>query len=248
MPVVCGCGLSFKPSGFQNHQRQSLDPRCNDRMDDKDSDFDSNNPHESSHDIIKDILEKQNPGGSVEKIDVDPTGDYFGDYIDCEMEVDSGLGTKNPVEELTTSDEEDSDEDSDDGLTLTMEIFEPERQPPSENQDDDSGGPGPEDSSAKEKATQLRGGAETELRKRPFIVKFPGGQAGAVYANQAVDDNLHASYTRKVGSAGSPFYPFSSKMEWEIAQWAKMRGPSSTAFTELMNIEGVSFFFPFMMV
>ena len=52
------------------------------------------------------------------------------------MEVNSG--TKNPVEELTTSDEEDSNEDSDEGLTLTMEIFEPERQPPSENPVDDS--------------------------------------------------------------------------------------------------------------
>ena len=105
-----------------------------------------------------------------------------------------------------------------------------------------SRGPEPEDSSPKEKATRLHGRAETELRKRPYIVKFPGGQAGAVYANQAVDDNLNASYTHKVGSAENPFYPFSSNMEWEIARWAKMRGPSSTAFTELMNIEGVSFF------
>ena len=36
--------------------------------------------------------------------------------------------------------------------------------------------------------------------------------------------------------------PRDTKLEWEIAQWSKMRGPSSTAFTELMNIEGVSEF------
>jgi hypothetical protein len=32
-------------------------------------------------------------------------------------------------------------------------------------------------------------------------------------------------------------------MEWDIARWAKLRGPSSTAFTELMNIPGVSTLF-----
>lgn len=247
MPIVCGCGLSFKASGFQNHRRQSLDTRCKDCVDDRDID-DRNDPHY----FIKNFLEK-NPGGAVDKIDVDPTGDYFGDYTgsDCDMEVDSE--TENPVEELTTSDEEDSDDDFDNGLNLTMEIFEPERQPHSsetlvvpDNQVDDSESPGTEDSSAKEKATRLRGGAEMELRKKPFIIKFPTGQAGAVHMEQVVDDNLNASYTRKVGSAENPFYPFSSKMEWEIAQWAKMRGPSSTAFTELMNIEGASFFIHFL--
>ena len=38
----------------------------------------------------------------------------------------------------------------------------------------------------------------------------------------------------------SPYSPFSSKLEWKIVHWAKMRGPRSTAFNELMEIEGVS--------
>jgi hypothetical protein len=229
MPVVCGCGLSFKASGLQNHQRQSLDIRCKDREDDP-------------HDIINNILEKKILGATVDQMDVDPTGDYFGDYNDYDMEV----GTENPVEELMTTDEEDSDDDFDNGLNLTMEFLEPERKPHSaethppapENQVDEA----PEDSSAKGKVMRLRGGAEMELRKEPFIVKFPNARAGAVHPEHVVDENLNASYTRKVGSAENPFFPFSSKMEWEIAQWAKMRGPSSTSFTELMNIEGVSFF------
>jgi hypothetical protein len=37
----------------------------------------------------------------------------------------------------------------------------------------------------------------------------------------------------------NPYVPFSSKLEWEIARWAKFRGPSSTAVSELMGIEGV---------
>ncbi|KAH6906003.1 hypothetical protein BKA70DRAFT_1498918 [Coprinopsis sp. MPI-PUGE-AT-0042] len=35
------------------------------------------------------------------------------------------------------------------------------------------------------------------------------------------------------------FLPFVSKMDWEIAKWAKLRGPGSTAFSELLQIEGV---------
>ncbi|KAJ3553348.1 hypothetical protein NP233_g12667 [Leucocoprinus birnbaumii] len=31
-----------------------------------------------------------------------------------------------------------------------------------------------------------------------------------------------------------------SKFDWEIAQWAKLRGPSSTAFSELLAIDGIS--------
>ncbi|KAJ3846903.1 hypothetical protein EV368DRAFT_76920 [Lentinula lateritia] len=33
--------------------------------------------------------------------------------------------------------------------------------------------------------------------------------------------------------------PFMSRVDWEIAQWVKMRGPSSTAFSELLKIKGV---------
>jgi hypothetical protein len=35
--------------------------------------------------------------------------------------------------------------------------------------------------------------------------------------------------------------PFISKMDWEIARWAKLRGPGSTAFSELLSIDGVGF-------
>ncbi|KAM6489459.1 hypothetical protein JOM56_015092, partial [Amanita muscaria] len=37
----------------------------------------------------------------------------------------------------------------------------------------------------------------------------------------------------------NPYAPFTSQLEWEIAKWAKLRGPSSTAFTDLMAIDGV---------
>ena len=92
------------------------------------------------------------------------------------------------------------------------------------------------------KATWLRGGAEEVLQKWPFVVKITKGRAGAIYANQNIDeDNLNTLYTRNVVNAEnlSPCSPFSSKLEWKIAHWAKMQGPSSAAFNELIEIEGV---------
>lgn len=37
----------------------------------------------------------------------------------------------------------------------------------------------------------------------------------------------------------NPYAPFASQLDWEIAKWAKLRGPGSTAFGELMAIPGV---------
>ncbi|KAH9069502.1 hypothetical protein EDB83DRAFT_2184842, partial [Lactarius deliciosus] len=35
------------------------------------------------------------------------------------------------------------------------------------------------------------------------------------------------------------WYPFQSQRDWDFARWAKTRGPSSTAVTELLTIDGV---------
>jgi len=86
-------------------------------------------------------------------------------------------------------------------------------------------------------AQRLRGGAEGPLQNRPYIVRF-GGKAGAVYERGAEDEN--DQYLNAVGNDENPYAPFCSKLEWDIARWAKLRGPSSTAFSELMEIEGVS--------
>ena len=82
------------------------------------------------------------------------------------------------------------------------------------------------------------GGAEIQLQEKPYVIKFTKGKAGAVYSQDGI--NLNTEYKNSLGESDNPYKPFTSKMEWEIACWAKTRGPSSTAFTELMKIEGVS--------
>ena len=91
-----------------------------------------------------------------------------------------------------------------------------------------------EDLSSTHATFRLRGGYEEDLKSDPFIVKFPG-TAGASSMN-----NENADTYQENAPAGNPFAPFLSKLDWEVARWAKLRGPGSTAFSELMGIEGVS--------
>lgn len=234
--------MSFKASGLRCHQRQSLDIRCRaegiqfDDYGDCDMDIERQS-------FITDII-KNTARDEYMEFEVDPTGDLFGDYQDYipgECGIDCLDSNVSDDESEGTIDEEEFI------LTNDSEILEPERLPPSHTllscplQPDDLNAD-EADSRTESMASRLRGGAEEVLQKRPFVVNFTKGRAGAIYANQHVDgDNLNASYTPNVANAENPYSPFSSKLEWEIAHWAKMRGPSSTAFNELIEIEGVSF-------
>jgi hypothetical protein len=76
----------------------------------------------------------------------------------------------------------------------------------------------------------------------PFVQDFPG-QAG-----EPIDENARKSgfegYQTNLGDAATHniFVPFQSHMDWEFAKWSKLRGPSSTATTELLGIENVDKF------
>ena len=69
--------------------------------------------------------------------------------------------------------------------------------------------------------------------------KYPDQQAGAPMKKlQSGDDN----YSAALDNSSNPWAPFSSQMDWEIAKWAKLRGAGSTAFSDLLAIEGVSIY------
>ena len=84
---------------------------------------------------------------------------------------------------------------------------------------------------------------EKQLRE-PVIVQsfkdhFPDSKAGVPKSGPARPTSF-TSYGSKVQSSdNNPYAPFSNRIDWEIAKWAKLRGPSSTAFSELLNIDGV---------
>ncbi|KAH9913159.1 uncharacterized protein B0H18DRAFT_1126518 [Fomitopsis serialis] len=84
--------------------------------------------------------------------------------------------------------------------------------------------------------------AHEQIRRAPaYVVPF-GGAAGAPVPPES-GQAPEAGYTEYEGTvdpkAANPYAPFASKMDWEIAHWAKLRGSGSTAFSDLLAIPEV---------
>ncbi|GLB45950.1 putative protein Coprinopsis cinerea okayama7 130 [Lyophyllum shimeji] len=233
MRVTCqGCGQSIKRNGLKNHLRISTDPRCHTQ---EWQDSKSTNTFPSINIPLPNAPLTDLPGIPQEEvIPVEPAGDFFGDYTDCE-EDDEVL---EPVDDVdgVAFDEDEEDEDILDASNAEQEVgLEPTREHLPDHTptiEDDDVMP-----TSHQPAARLRGGGEESLSNEPFVVKFPISTAGAVYSQD--EKTTNEKYAQDLGDTENPFAPFSSQLDWEIARWAKLRGPSSTAFTELMKIDGV---------
>jgi hypothetical protein len=76
-----------------------------------------------------------------------------------------------------------------------------------------------------------------QISEESFIVKFPREHAGAPMAH--AEATGHDVYKNQINNPNSCWAPFTSQMDWEIARWAKLHGPGSTAFDDWLQIEGV---------
>ena len=72
----------------------------------------------------------------------------------------------------------------------------------------------------------------------PFIERFQFGAAGAPISDLGQSAQVYQARQDNLG-LGNIWYPFQSQRDWDFAQWAKNRGPSSTAVTELLAMDGV---------
>jgi hypothetical protein len=81
--------------------------------------------------------------------------------------------------------------------------------------------------------------AEDRFHVKPIIESFPGGLAGKPISPER-SASAEERYGDVLGHTNNIHAPFVSKMDWEVAQWAKLRGSGSTAFTDLLKIEGAS--------
>ncbi|TFK72412.1 hypothetical protein BDN72DRAFT_928579 [Pluteus cervinus] len=70
-----------------------------------------------------------------------------------------------------------------------------------------------------------------------FVRKYPDDAAGKPIP--APSDEPAGASAGSGPQATNPWAPFRNRTEWEIARWAKLRGPTSTAFSELLQIFGV---------
>jgi hypothetical protein len=74
------------------------------------------------------------------------------------------------------------------------------------------------------------------------IEEFPLPTAGAPIPCSDHGPSSFEAYQQTIGGDNdyAPYYaPFQSHLDWDIARWAKMHGPSSSAVTKLLEIEGV---------
>lgn len=69
------------------------------------------------------------------------------------------------------------------------------------------------------------------------VKQFPHGRPGAPVTSIPQGSSIYESTQDRLGEL--LWAPFHSECDWEIARWAKMRGPTSTATTELLAIPGV---------
>ena len=88
--------------------------------------------------------------------------------------------------------------------------------------------------------SEERRDVERGLRTKTHVVPFPSELAGAPLEHEHRRVDSQYQYLHLPQSFDNPFAPFASKMDWEVARWAKMRGPGSTAVSELLKIENVS--------
>ncbi|KAJ7340027.1 hypothetical protein DFH08DRAFT_915752 [Mycena albidolilacea] len=74
--------------------------------------------------------------------------------------------------------------------------------------------------------------------QKPHVTPF-GGKAGAPLPRMEVP--AYTEYTNTLAEVdNNPWAPFQSQIDWQIARWAKVRGSTSTAFSDLLAINGVT--------
>jgi hypothetical protein len=89
-----------------------------------------------------------------------------------------------------------------------------------------------------EEATKVR----DSLNVHPVVKQYPSDQAGMPVNGQGSSSIYNSHLGLVHATDGGIYAPFQSKLDWEIARWAKLRGPGSTASSELFSIEGVRAF------
>lgn len=233
-----GCNTNFSLSGYTHHLAQSTNPACAQIY----ADFLAYQPDSSDED------------GIDEGSPVQFAGDFFGTYEDSDFPMEDnpspdagpvddehGQGTIGNAADSDEVEGDDEDEDEDIDNEENYEAgWEPEPPLPGDGLDlpqeeeDDSAGM----ENDKRPEPRERADAERRIGGGTIITDYPDPLAGKPLRT---DDTVYSNYKKDIENAEDNIYaPFTSKREWEIARWAKLRGPGSTALSDLLKIDGVS--------
>ena len=170
-------------------------------------------------------------------------GDFFGNYqaVDFDWRQDE---EKDDDVEMEGEDTEMEEEDNDNDPSVDFEQTTLSVDMPSEQVSDTRGAPQSETQTS-QPLVHSEAQPGTPFPKEDYIVEaFPGDTAGMPLEFTTAHQSRFEDYRRRLNSDADAVYaPFTSRTDWEIARWAKIRGPSSSAFDELLQIDGVRFLF-----
>ena len=234
-----GCSKTFTASGLSNHLAQTRNTECISARD-------------AAHQAGSTPCKSPSPPALPEDFDIDAEpvlfeGDYFGSYTDADFDDDHPDSGSYPS---------DSDPEDDDDLNEEVETqgWEPpprsldtalrDLAPAMDDTPDRPESEWPDSNSAAE-----RRAAEESLRRtrNTFVASFPLDSAGAPIPPSQCSAEIrervsYEHYQHRVhGTKQNPYAPFTCRRDWEIAKWAKMRGPGSTSLSDLLAIDGVCF-------
>lgn len=93
-----------------------------------------------------------------------------------------------------------------------------------------------------QRALGERQAIEDALCQHVYVYSYPTAEARTPTNRYGISTN--AQYKTQIHNAqNNPFAPFKDCFNWEIARWAKLRGPGSNALNDLLKIQGVSLMF-----
>jgi hypothetical protein len=69
-----------------------------------------------------------------------------------------------------------------------------------------------------------------------FVDRFPLGSAGTPIPGILQGPLVHDAESNQAVGVESVWAPFNSECDWKFARWAKTRGPTSSAVTDLLAI------------
>ncbi|KZT74261.1 hypothetical protein DAEQUDRAFT_787639 [Daedalea quercina L-15889] len=247
MPTCKGCNRNFSQRGYATHLAQTTRPAC----------IAVREGYIHHNKTVPDNALMENIDDTPDRNPIPFEGDYFREYLPEEFDVGRDTSPSGPDPANTSShaadggceegagvgeeaevegDADDDDDDYDDGI--------PSWEPPPLSPPSD-GSHVPMDEDTNEHAGSLdpreRHGIESRTSSKTFVEHFPSHRAGEVLEDHgAGPDSEHKAYAISVGiTEEKPFAPFQSKLDWELARWAKMRGPGATAVTDLLKIENL---------
>ncbi|KAG1729535.1 uncharacterized protein EDB91DRAFT_1239235 [Suillus paluster] len=245
MPVCDGCGCMFSESGYSRHLAQTRNSACVSIYEDMRNYMPSSPGH--SPQVMSILVWLWHIHADMDTKTQNNEENHNGPHLfeDLEWPVDEEDYLDMPV----VDDDEDEEVEGEGGVAEQEADWEPpiRRAEEPEINVNNQNIPMDEDEGNADVVRQRTHHHEAELplhhHHDPYIASFPLRSAGAIIEDAGEfesDQNGYQSYGDKMSQGGSCVWaPFISHIDYEVARWAKLRGQGSTAFTDLLAIEGV---------